>query len=77
LIGKPPFETSSLKKAYSWIKRCEYKILPSSQISSSAIKLIQATLQPDPKCRPRVEELLNGEFFTYGMNACIYFVSKI
>jgi serine/threonine protein kinase len=72
LIGKPPFETSSLKETYSRIKRCEYKIPPTTQISSSAVKLIRATLQSDPKCRPKVEELLNSEFFTSGMNACIY-----
>ncbi|PNF37082.1 hypothetical protein B7P43_G08090, partial [Cryptotermes secundus] len=64
LIGKPPFETNSLPETYSRIKRCEYKIPASSQISSSAIKMIRATLQLDPKCRPKVEELLNSEFFT-------------
>ncbi|XP_069689709.1 serine/threonine-protein kinase polo [Periplaneta americana] len=66
LIGKPPFETSSLKETYSRIKRCEYKIPPSSQISVPAAKMIRATLQPDPKCRPKVEDLLNNEFFTSG-----------
>ncbi|PNF35303.1 hypothetical protein B7P43_G04801 [Cryptotermes secundus] len=66
LIGKPPFETNSVPETYSRIKRCEYKIPASSQISSSAIKMIRATLQLDPKCRPKVEELLNSEFFTSG-----------
>jgi polo-like kinase 1 len=55
LIGRPPFETNSLKETYSWIKKCEYKIPPTSQVSNSAIRIIRATLQPDPKCRPKVE----------------------
>jgi polo-like kinase 1 len=73
LIGRPPFETNSLKETYSRIKKCEYKIPPSAQISNSAVKIIQATLQPDPKCRPKVEELLNSEFLTSG----IYFICSV
>ena len=72
LIGRPPFETNSLKETYSRIKKCEYKIPSTSQISNSAIKIIQATLQPDPKCRPKVEELLNSEFLTSGTYLGIY-----
>lgn len=72
LIGRPPFETNSLKETYSRIKKCEYKIPASSQISNSAIKIIRATLQPDPKCRPKVEELLNSEFLTSGTYLCNY-----
>jgi hypothetical protein len=38
--------------------------------SNSAIKIIQATLQPDPKRTPKVEQLLNSEFLTLGTYLC-------
>ncbi|XP_034231972.1 serine/threonine-protein kinase PLK1 [Thrips palmi] len=64
LVGKPPFETSSLKETYGRIKRCEYVIPPN--LKKSASSLISKMLQPDPKARPRVEELLKNSFFTSG-----------
>lgn len=64
LAGKPPFETNSLKETYGRIKRCEY-VLP-THLKKSASSLISKMLQPDPKARPRVDELLNSSFFTSG-----------
>lgn len=64
LVGKPPFETNSLKETYGRIKRCEY-VIP-SHVKKSASSLICKMLQPDPKARPRVDELLNNIFFTSG-----------
>ncbi|KAJ9579498.1 hypothetical protein L9F63_004846, partial [Diploptera punctata] len=66
LFGKPPFETRSLKETYARIKKCEYRIPTSMQISPQAIKMIKDSLQSDPKRRPKVEDLLNNEFFTSG-----------
>lgn len=64
LVGKPPFETNSLKETYGRIKRCEY-VIP-SHLKKSASALVCKMLQPDPKARPRIEELLNNSFFTSG-----------
>ncbi|KAJ8916192.1 hypothetical protein NQ315_016331 [Exocentrus adspersus] len=64
LIGRPPFETSSLKETYSKIKKCDYRI--SSNISSSAKNMIMLMLQPEPKSRPKTEQLLKVEFIVNG-----------
>ncbi|KAJ8918825.1 hypothetical protein NQ315_011111 [Exocentrus adspersus] len=64
LIGRPPFETSSLKETYSRIKKCDYRI--SSNISSSAKHMIMMMLQPDPKSRPKTAELINAQFMLNG-----------
>ncbi|XP_072162806.1 serine/threonine-protein kinase PLK1-like [Diadema setosum] len=64
LVGKPPFETQSLKDTYMRIKRNEYRI-PSS-ISSPARTLIQKLLRNDPSQRPTIEHLLEDPFFTSG-----------
>ena len=61
LVGKPPFETSSLKDTYSRIKRNEYRI--PSTISRDARNLIQKLLQSDPKHRPTADGILEDPFF--------------
>lgn len=61
LVGKPPFETSSLKDTYSRIKRNEYRI--PSTISRDARNLIQKLLQSDPKHRPTTDNILTDPFF--------------
>lgn len=66
LVGKPPFETASLKETYSRIKRCDYNLPVRSKISKSAVSLIKHMLQQDPKCRPKVSDILKSEFFTDG-----------
>ncbi|XP_063224051.1 serine/threonine-protein kinase polo [Bacillus rossius redtenbacheri] len=67
LVGKPPFETSSLKETYNRIKKCDYSIPPSCKISAPAFRMIQSTLQIDPRLRPTVHQLLNHEFLTTGL----------
>lgn len=64
LVGKPPFETSSLKETYSKIKRNEYRI--PSTISHDAHNLIQKLLQSDPKHRPTTDSILTDPFFQIG-----------
>lgn len=64
LVGKPPFETSSLKETYSRISRCDYNI--PSHLNKNATTLITKMLQRDPKKRPSVLDLLNADFFTTG-----------
>ncbi|XP_048004772.1 serine/threonine-protein kinase polo isoform X2 [Leguminivora glycinivorella] len=65
LVGKPPFETSSLKDTYKRIKECEYRI-PSS-LRKPAVEMIVMQLQEDPLQRPSVDKLLQHQFFTSGI----------
>lgn len=64
LVGKPPFETSSLKETYSRIKKIEYRI--PQYIQPAPTTLIQNMLQGDPQSRPGIDSILNDEFFTNG-----------
>ncbi|ELT98162.1 hypothetical protein CAPTEDRAFT_160517 [Capitella teleta] len=65
LVGKPPFETSSLKDTYSKIKKNEYMI-PSTKVSPPAKRLIERLLQADPTQRPSMASVLEDDFFTSG-----------
>lgn len=64
LVGKPPFETSSLKDTYTKIKKNEYHV--PSRVSVSAKNLIIKLLKSDPAERPNMGGLLEDEFFTSG-----------
>lgn len=66
LVGKPPFETSTLKETYSRIKRCEYR-LPSAIAKRPAGTLINLMLQSEPERRPTVKQILASEFMTEGI----------
>ncbi|XP_023947930.1 serine/threonine-protein kinase polo [Bicyclus anynana] len=65
LVGKPPFETSTLRDTYKRIKLCEYRI-PSS-LRKPAAAMIVLQLQSVPAKRPPVDKLLQHEFFTSGI----------
>ncbi|CAH1643283.1 unnamed protein product [Spodoptera littoralis] len=65
LVGKPPFETSTLKDTYKRIKQCEYRI-PSS-LRKPAASMIVLQLQSNPARRPSVDKLLQHEFFSSGI----------
>ncbi|CAH1175976.1 unnamed protein product [Phaedon cochleariae] len=64
LIGKPPFETATLKETYARIKKCEYKI--TANISGYAQHMIMLMLQSEPKSRPKVEMLIQHDFLVNG-----------
>merc|ERR1719244_1490499 len=64
LVGKPPFETQTLKDTYTRIKKNEYHI--PSRIGPLARNLIQRLLQHEPTRRPSVGEILRDEFMTMG-----------
>lgn len=64
LVGKPPFETQTLKDTYSRIKRNEYHV--PSKIGPLARNLITKLLQNDPCKRPSVTEILQDDFMTMG-----------
>lgn len=61
LVGKPPFETNSLKETYSKIKKVEYR-LPAN-MKKPASHMIKQMLNLDPVQRPKVSQLLYFDFF--------------
>ncbi|XP_018045529.1 PREDICTED: serine/threonine-protein kinase polo [Atta colombica] len=64
LVGKPPFETSSLKETYSRIKQVQYKT--PQHISKPAMNMVANMLQLNPSKRPSVAKLMRDTFFTSG-----------
>lgn len=64
LVGKPPFETSSLKETYARIKQVNYKT--PTHIGKQAMTMISNMLQGIPSKRPSVMKLLKDPFFTSG-----------
>ncbi|KAL8584679.1 hypothetical protein ACOMHN_002407 [Nucella lapillus] len=64
LVGRPPFETSSLTETYQRITHNTYKI--PTHLSGPAANLIRRCLSPKPHHRPTVVEILADEFFTCG-----------
>ncbi|XP_076046777.1 serine/threonine-protein kinase polo isoform X2 [Oratosquilla oratoria] len=64
LVGKPPFETQTLKDTYMRIKKNEYHI--PSRIGLLARQLIQKLLRGDPTMRPTVDQILQDDFMTKG-----------
>lgn len=64
LIGKPPFETASLKTTYSKIKSNSYSFPYNIPISDEARDLITRILTSNPRDRPTIDQILNHNFFT-------------
>uniref|UniRef100_A0A1B0GLD3 polo kinase n=1 Tax=Lutzomyia longipalpis TaxID=7200 RepID=A0A1B0GLD3_LUTLO len=62
LVGRPPFETKSLKDTYSKIRKCDYRI--PTALRSTAADMIVAMLQPHPSKRPSVNKLFGFEFLS-------------
>ena len=66
IIGKPPFETNNVKETYKRIKMGNYSFPENAVISEPAKDLIQSILVLDPYKRPKLEEILNHDFFNLG-----------
>lgn len=64
LVGKPPFETQTLKDTYQRIRKNEYHI--PSKVTPEARALISKLLHGDPAQRPSCEQILNDVFFRSG-----------
>eukprot|EP00045_Choanoeca_perplexa_P010102 m.101003 g.101003 ORF g.101003 m.101003 type:complete len:648 (-) comp15153_c0_seq1:134-2077(-) len=62
LVGKPPFETRDIKTTYSKIKRNDYRIPSSANISPDGQDLIRMLLHRDPAQRPKIDEVLVHPF---------------
>ncbi|VDD93751.1 unnamed protein product [Enterobius vermicularis] len=64
LVGKPPFETMSLKETYQKIKNNDY-VIP-KRISPDATHLISCLLAAVPSKRPNIQEVSKFDFFLKG-----------
>ncbi|KAJ8305645.1 hypothetical protein KUTeg_016190 [Tegillarca granosa] len=64
LVGRPPFETSTLKETYVRITSNNYVLPPT--LSADAQDFIQKCLCNEPELRPSLEQLLNSDFLTSG-----------
>ncbi|XP_068213543.1 serine/threonine-protein kinase PLK1-like isoform X2 [Palaemon carinicauda] len=64
LVGKPPFETQTLKDTYMRIKKNEYHV--PSRVGPLARTLITKLLQGDPSKRPNVDSIISDDFMTMG-----------
>ncbi len=63
LLGKPPFETSSLKDTYSKIRKNDY-LIPDNRISRESVLIIQRCLKHDPYERPTMSQIYLDPFFS-------------
>ena len=63
LLGKPPFETSSLKDTYTKIRKNDY-VIPENRISRDSVLLIQRCLKHEPYDRPTMAQIYLDPFFS-------------
>jgi cell cycle serine/threonine-protein kinase CDC5/MSD2 len=66
IIGKPPFETDSLKTTYQRIRDHNYSFPPSVPITPEARRLIDRLLSYSPAHRPTLEDILKDPFMVSG-----------
>ncbi len=64
LVGRPPFETGSIRNTYKRIKQNVYEFPPHIQISRSAKDLITSILHTNPAMRPNLSQIMTHSFFT-------------
>ena len=64
MYGRPPFETSDVKKTYKRIKECQYTFNEEVNISHNAKNLISKVLIVDPSKRYTLEDILSHPFMT-------------
>jgi polo-like kinase 1 len=64
LYGRPPFETSDVKKTYKKIKECQYTFNDAISVSFNAKNLISRALVLDPSKRITLDQILNHPFMT-------------
>nr|KAG5714102.1 hypothetical protein BaRGS_020430 [Batillaria attramentaria] len=64
LVGRPPFETTTLKETYLRITENSYVLPP--HITPSARNLIRRCLNSSPHSRPTLRDIMADEFFTCG-----------
>jgi len=62
LFGRPPFETSDVKRTYKRIKANDYTFPEHVTVAESAKDLIKRILKSDPKERVSLDEIASHEF---------------
>nr|XP_039273123.1 serine/threonine-protein kinase PLK1-like [Styela clava] len=70
LVGKPPFETTSLKDTYKCILKNSYRI--PSTVSPEAADLVRWMLRSKPHARPTLNDITNHVFFVKHQTAMRY-----
>lgn len=68
LVGRPPFETSTLSETYQRILRGAYTLPPG--LSDSARNLLIALLQSEPQDRPSLTDVLEHPFLQPPRESC-------
>jgi polo-like kinase 1 len=63
LVGKPPFETNTVKDTYKKIRENSYSFPLTRTISEKAKRFIRKMLDPNPELRPTVVEALQDQYF--------------
>ncbi|XP_074640436.1 serine/threonine-protein kinase PLK1-like isoform X2 [Tubulanus polymorphus] len=69
LVGRPPFETPTLKETY--LRIATNKFFIPNHISPSAKSLMRKLLSPNPDMRPKLRDILNHDFFKTGINPLV------
>ena len=64
LYGRPPFETSDVKKTYKRIKECQYTFNEDIPVSQAAKALISKILMVEAAKRLTLEQILTHPFMT-------------
>uniref|UniRef100_A0A7S4DIL4 Serine/threonine-protein kinase PLK n=1 Tax=Lotharella globosa TaxID=91324 RepID=A0A7S4DIL4_9EUKA len=64
LVGRPPFETSSIKATYKRIRSSAYKFPENVAISKDARDLIAVILRTNPEKRPTLDGIARHRFFS-------------
>lgn len=65
IIGKAPFETSSIKETYFRIKRLVYYFPDNANISNTSKDLIRKIMRINPDSRLTIDQIRQHKFFTY------------
>ena len=63
IIGKTPFESNNENTTYKKIKMMEYTFPEDTNISEAAKNLISQILVCDPNKRPKLDQILEHDFF--------------
>jgi polo-like kinase 1 len=67
LVGKPPFESITVKQTYERIKKNDYKFPEKIDLSQAAKKLINQILVKDPSSRPSLDEIKISDFLNVNL----------
>jgi polo-like kinase 1 len=67
VLGRPPFETTEVKKTYEKIKKCNYHFPEHTKTSDKFKNIIKKIFQLDPAKRPTLTQILEDPFLNNGV----------